>query len=284
MARVLKFHVATLSLVALASAGVATCLSITLSASVSAGRSQKPPAPQPDADVIALVDRVLATSQHPGLKWGAIPDAVVNLKPLYEAEADRLMWFERNAPVPGVERALLAVAAAGDYGLDAGDYDVPFLTERWAAVKAGTATGPELAHFDLALSVAAARMIRAVHVGRVDPATMDWGYNVHEKKIDVTAVAREVRQGKGLGATLDALEPSVSHYARAKKTLAAYKALEKAGEPELVPELPRGRRRLNRARPGQGFRNSRRGCASSGIFRRARRLRARRIRSLSWPR
>jgi murein L,D-transpeptidase YcbB/YkuD len=195
-------------------------------------------------DVAATVDNVLSSADHPGLTWNTITDVVPALKPLYDAEPDRLLWFDGAKPERNIDAALTAVAAAGDYGLDPGDYDVPFLTERWAAVKAGTATGPELAHFDLALSIAAARMIRAVHVGRVDPATMDWGYNVHEKKIDVTAVAREVRQGKGLGAALDALEPPVSHYVRAKKTLAAYKALEKAGEPEQVPELPKGQTKL----------------------------------------
>jgi len=195
-------------------------------------------------DVAATVDNVLSSADHPGLTWNTITDVVPALKPLYDGEPDRLLWFDGAKPERNIDAALTAVAAAGAYGLDPGDYDVPFLTERWAAVKAGTATGPELAHFDLALSIAAARMIRAVHVGRVDPATMDWGYNVHEKKIDVTAVAREVRQGKGLGAALDALEPPVSHYVRAKKTLAAYKALEKAGEPEQVPELPKGQTKL----------------------------------------
>ncbi len=198
----------------------------------------------------STVDNVLSSADHPGLTWNSITDVVPALKPLYDAEPDHLLWFDGAKPERNIDAALTAVAAAGDYGLDPGDYDVPFLTERWAAVKAGTATGPELAHFDLALSVAAARMIRAVHVGRVDPATMDWGYNVHEKKIDVTAVAREVRQGKGLGATLDALEPPVSHYVRAKKTLAAYKALEKAGEPELVPELPKGQTKIE---PGKAW-------------------------------
>ena len=201
-------------------------------------------------DVAPTVNNVLSTADHPGLTWNSITDVVPALKPLYDAEPDHLLWFDGLKPERNIDGALTAVAAAGDYGLDPGDYDVPFLTERWAAVKAGTATGPELAHFDLALSVAAARMIKAVYVGRIDPATMDWGYNVHEKKIDVTAVAREVRQGKGLGATLDALEPPVSHYTRAKKTLAAYKALEKAGEPELVPELSKGQTKVE---PGKAW-------------------------------
>ena len=221
---------------------------------VAAAAAVPPPAQQTAAvalnDVVSTINNVLSSADHPGLTWNSITDVVPALKPLYDAEPDHLLWFDGAKPERNIDAALTAVAAAGDYGLDPGDYDVPFLTERWAAVKAGTATGPELAHFDLALSVAAARMIRAVHVGRVDPATMDWGYNVHEKKIDVTAVAREVRQGKGLGATLDALEPPVSHYVRAKKTLAAYKALEKAGEPELVPELSKGQTKIE---PGKAW-------------------------------
>ena len=60
-------------------------------------------------------------------------------------------------------------------------------------------------------------MIRAVHVGRVDPATMHWGYDVarEEDRRDGRGCAR-CAQGKGLGAALDALEPPVSHYARAQ--------------------------------------------------------------------
>ena len=37
---------------------------------------------------------------------------------------------------------------------------------------------------------------------------------------------------------------------RAKKTLAAYKALAKAGEPELVPELPKGQTKVE---PGKAW-------------------------------
>ena len=151
-----------------------------------------------DPDVVAVVERVFSSSEHPGLKWSAIPDAVSILKPLYDAEGDRLMWFERNAPVPGVERALAAIGAAGDHGLDPADYDAASLAEQWTSIKGGSASAPERALFDLGMSVATARLIRSVHMGRVDPRTMQWGYTVVPKKIDVTAVVREVREGKGL--------------------------------------------------------------------------------------
>ena len=199
---------------------------------------------QGQPDIVALVDRTLASAEHPGLTWSAIPDAVPVLEPFYAAEADRLLWFERDDAVPGVERALVAIGAAGDHGLNPADYDATTLGEQWTAIKAGAASPPERALFDLGLSVAAVRLIRAVHIGRVDPRTMRWGYDVAPKKIDVSSVVKEVREGNGLGATLDALQPPFAHYDRARKTLAVYKARARAGEPATVPALPKGQTKV----------------------------------------
>jgi murein L,D-transpeptidase YcbB/YkuD len=196
------------------------------------------------SEVAATVNRVLTSAEHPSLTWGSIPDITGVLKPLYDNEADKLLWFDGAAPLASLQPALAAIAAAGERGLDPADYDTKFLSERWAAIKGGTATAPERAHFDLAVSVAAARMIKAVYLGRVDPATMQWGYNISAKPLDVAAQLREARQGKGLGAVLDALEPPVSHYGRAKRLLATYRAAARAGEPPVVPELPKGQTKV----------------------------------------
>ena len=231
--------------------------------------------PVAENDIAPTVERVLTSADHPGLKWNDISDVAAVLKPLYASEPDALAWFDATAPLPIVDATLAAIAAAGEYGLDPADYDTTFLEERWADVKAKTATGPERAHFDLAISVAAARMLRAVHVGRVDPATMNWGYDVTEKKIDVSAALRDARQGKGLRATLDALEPPVSHYRRARKTLPRTGCWRAPASPRPSPICPRVRRRSSRGNRGPACRNWRRDCALSAIYRRiaGRRLR-----------
>ena len=128
---------------------------------------------------------VLGSAEHPALRWSAISDVAASLKPLYEAESDRLLWFAGPTPAPALASTLATIAAAGDYGLDPADYDAAFLADRWTAVKAGELSGPERAHFDLGVSVAIARMLKAVHLGRVDPATMHWGYEVASKDLDV---------------------------------------------------------------------------------------------------
>src|SRR5688572_25615595 len=57
-----------------------------------------PVASTADPEVGATIDQVLATALHPSLTWGAIPDVVPALKPHYEAEADRLLWFDGDRP------------------------------------------------------------------------------------------------------------------------------------------------------------------------------------------
>ena len=109
------------------------------------------------------------------------------------------------------------LVAAGDHGLDPSDYDAASLTEQWQQLRTGGGAPPDRALFDMALAVGAARMLRAVHLGRVDPATMLWGYHIERKKVDPAGLLREVREGKGLAALLDDLQPDVSHYARARR-------------------------------------------------------------------
>ena len=152
-----------------------------------------------DAESAAAVEKVLTSAEHPALRWSAIADVAATLKPLYEAEPDRLLWFAGPAPAQGLKATLATIALAGDYGLDATDYDAALLAERWAALEAGKASGPERAHFDLAVSVAVARMMKAVRVGRVDPATMHWGYEVTSKEVDVTGPIRDVRERPHIG-------------------------------------------------------------------------------------
>jgi murein L,D-transpeptidase YcbB/YkuD len=214
--------------------------------------TQPAPVPALDPAVDATIASVLASAQHPGLTSTAIPDVVEDLKPLYAAEADRLLWFDGAVPVPAIERTLTALAAAADHGLDPADYDAANLAEQWRALEGESASAPDRALFDVGLSVAAARLLRAVHNGRVDPATLHWGYQIERKVVDPSGLLKDVREGKGLAAALDALQPPFAHYARARRTLAAYRALAEAGEPEAVPDLPKGQTKVEQGRPWAG--------------------------------
>ena len=205
-----------------------------------------------DAEGAATVDQVLATATHPGLTWGSIPDVAPVLKTLYDAEADRLLWFDGGRPLARLEPALATFAAAADHGLNPADYDAATLGEQWRTLKSGGGSGPDLALFDLAVSIGAARMAKAVHVGRVDPATMLWGYDIAAKPLDVAAWLREARTGRGLADELEALQPPFPHYRRARRMAAIYRDLAKGGEPPLVPALARTVRKVEPGMPWEG--------------------------------
>ena len=131
---------------------------------------------QPDAEVVAAVDQALAAGQLDGVKWANLRDVVADLRTVYGEQDDRLVWFDGTKPESKLEPALAAIAGAGIYGLDPADYDASLLADKWSAIQSGSASGRDRAAFDLTVSLAAARMIRAVHAGRVDPATMQWNY------------------------------------------------------------------------------------------------------------
>jgi L,D-transpeptidase YcbB len=210
------------------------------------------PAPRPglNPDVAATIDHALSSSEHPGLRWGKIADVTSALKPLYATDPDGLFWFDGTAPVSSLGATLAALAAADDHGLDPADYDSALFKEQWASLEAGTMSAADRALFDLGVSTAVARILKAVHVGRVDPATMYWGYDVSTKRVDLASLLPATRDGQGLAATLDAISPAVKHYARARRTLAVYKARALAGEPDLIPDL---RGEQSKVEPGQSW-------------------------------
>jgi L,D-transpeptidase YcbB len=202
----------------------------------------------PDPDVTATVDTVIASAHHPEMRWPDIRDVAPTMKALYEAEPDRLFWFDGETPDPALAGVVKALALADEHGLDRADYDADRLQARWKST--GT-TPAQRALFDLALTANVSRLLSAVHVGRVDPATLSWGYDIEPKRLDRAAALVELRQLGDLGHALALREPPFSHYARAKRVLARYESL--GHEPPSVPALPAGKKKLEPGQPWDGL-------------------------------
>ena len=207
---------------------------------------------QPDAEIVAAVYQALAAGQLEGVKWGNLRDVVADLKTVYAEQDDRLVWFDGTKPESELEPALAAIAGAGTYGLDPADYDASLLAEKWPVIQSGSASARDRAAFDLTVSLAAARMIRAVHAGRVDPATMQWNYAAAAKTTDIAGALRKASKDDDLAEVLDSLEPTFNHYQRAKQKLAVYRATAQKGEPAAVPELAKGQTKIAPGKPWAG--------------------------------
>lgn len=197
-----------------------------------------------DADTAATLVHVLDGGQHPSLQWSDIRDVVPSLRVLYANEADGLFWFEGGQPVPTLAGAVEALAQSGERGLDPDDYDADRLAAAFKSV--ATASAPEHALFDLAVSADLLRLLAAVRHGRVDPRTLSFDYDIAPRRLDAVAALREARDGRGVSATLDALEPPFQHYARGKAALELYRRLAAQGDAALVPTLPKGKTKVER--------------------------------------
>jgi murein L,D-transpeptidase YcbB/YkuD len=164
-----------------------------------------------------------------------------------------LFWFAGGEPYPGLAGVVKGLALADEQGLSRADYDADRLQERWTAMRSGAGVAPaQRALFDLALTVCASRLLSAVRVGRVDPATLNWGYEMAPKRLDRVEALRRLRLDGDLLHALRTEEPPFAHYARAKRSLARYRAAADRGEPAPVPGLPAGRRKVEPGQPWPG--------------------------------
>ncbi len=221
---------------------------------VAASASPTPPAFSgiADPDVAATLSTVLGSAHHPEMKWPDIPDVAATLKELYAAEADGLFWFEGHTPHRNLAAIVKGLALAREHGLPPEDYDAERLAERFKVLRSGAEVpAAQRALFDLALTACASRLVSAVHVGRVDPAVLSWGYEIARKRLDLAAALRELRESGDLEHALAVREPPFTHYARARRVLARYQAAA-AREPPPVPPLPAGRKKVEVGQPWEG--------------------------------
>jgi len=129
------------------------------------------------------------------------------------------------------------LSLAAEHGLDLADYDASALAKRWATLRTGGGTPAQGALFDLGLTTSLARLVAAVHLGRVDPTTLLRDYAAARRPFDPAPVLRELRAGEDLGHALAVLEPPYAHYSRARRTLANLRTSLASGEPPRVPEI-----------------------------------------------
>jgi murein L,D-transpeptidase YcbB/YkuD len=201
--------------------------------------------------VAAIVDSVIGTAHHPELRWPDVADVVPTLRELYAGEADGLFWFSWTAPDPSLPAVVRGLALADEQGLGRANFDADRLARQWVEVSAG-ATPSQRALFDVAITVNVTRLLAAVKRGRVDPATLHWGYDLSLRRLDGARVLREVRMVGDLAHVIPGLEPPFPHFARARQILARYRAAAAAGEPPAVPEFPKGQKKVEPGKPWPG--------------------------------
>lgn len=190
------------------------------------------------AAVRRAVSGVLQLSVHPDMRWSRLTDVRHTLRALYgtadatsDATAPRLFWVADARDASGAVRhdvtpqgrALLAVLLdAGSYGLSPRAFDAA----RLAAMTASLADPARRGAFDMALSANAARFVRTIREGHIEPSTMHPGLAIKRHRLTPTELAEAVRAlaaTTDMPATIAEHEPPFVHYAATKRALMAWR-------------------------------------------------------------
>ncbi|MEJ2504144.1 MAG: L,D-transpeptidase family protein, partial [Gemmatimonadota bacterium] len=94
----------------------------------------------------------------------------------------------------------------------------------------------ERALFDAALTVAMLRHLSDLHIGRVNPATLHFGYEIEPKKLDLAAVLVDAVGGNRIRETVARVEPTLAQYEGLKAALATYRNLAVDLDPRTLPD------------------------------------------------
>ncbi len=193
------------------------------------------PARADDAeDIAAALRTTVDAAQLDGLRWPRFPDYQYILRGLYEPREYAPLWLDDARPSAQARDAIAVLGEADAKGLDARDYDVALLDQQAQQLAASRDDSPEaLARFDVALSVAVLRQISDLHIGKVNPKNLDFGYNIDPKKYDLAVLVADAVRDERIRDVVQQAEPDFTQNLLLKAHLAEY--LRLARDASIVP-------------------------------------------------
>jgi L,D-transpeptidase YcbB len=199
-----------------------------------AARASAAVAPQAPDEMGTLI----AMGKLPGLSWPNFSDVQLDVGKFYASGGNTLAWIQDGQPTAQAQAMIQLFKQASLKGLNPGDYDASRWDGRLAAL---ASSGPHSAdtdpvHFDLALTVCAARYLMALHIGRVSPQHFKFSFAAGPTQYDLAEFLRSrVIQAPKVGAAAASLEPRYDGYGRAENALAAYLKLADQGDGAPLP-------------------------------------------------
>jgi L,D-transpeptidase YcbB len=177
---------------------------------------------------------IIDSGRHEDLRWPDFSDYRVHLDNFYRPSGYKLAWVRDRQPTTQALELIKIFQDADKEGLRAEDYDAPRWADRLASLKGPDQDGDE-ARFDAALTICMMRYVSDLHIGRINPQSLGFEFNVSNKKLYLPDFVRErLVNGSDLRSELIAIEPPFKEYQRLRSTLQHYMELEKSNDGEKV--------------------------------------------------
>jgi len=190
------------------------------------------PAPDP------TLRQAVADARLADLRWPDFSDYRGHVTKFYEQSSYAFAWTHDGRPTAQARAIISVLQGADAKGLGAEDYDASRWPGRLQHLDAGHAPPPDLARFDLALTVSVMRYISDLHIGKLNPKLFHFGFDIEEKKYDLPDLLRNrLVNAPDAGAVLAQVEPPFPAYRRTQKALQDYMVLAKQDDGEKLPAI-----------------------------------------------
>jgi len=187
--------------------------------------------------VAVELERLVADSRHPDLRWGDFRDVQQDLTALYQARAWEPIWLSDSGPTAPARALVRVLTEAANRGLDPADYAAAWLETQGGALPAGDSQ--LRARLELGLSIAAARFATALRRGRVSPEAVHATYRLPADSFDVATTVFALSGSTSPNDLLQRLEPPFVHYWLLMAALVRYRALARDSALVVLPAMPR---------------------------------------------
>ncbi len=184
----------------------------------------------------ATIERIVDEANHPYLHWPSFPYYQDELESFYGPIDYGLAWFRDGRLTSPARDVIGALMAAGERGLDPEDYDAVRLDSLAAALASNPDPTPDLqALIDVAITVGFFRHISDLHIGRVNPANLNMGFNIEPKKYDLPALVRVAVSESRIDGLIDEVQPEFLQYELLEQALRRYRRLAEDSSLQPVP-------------------------------------------------
>jgi len=190
--------------------------------------------PQGEATLLAVIE----AGNLPDLRRPNFFGYRTCVKNFYESVGRTLVWTKGTQTTNQALALIDLLQNADKKGLNPEDYDGPRWAERVGLLRQPNLQDSErvLLRFDLMLTVSAVRYASDLHIGRVNPHQVHFGFAIEHKKTDLAEfLRRNVVGAVDVKTAFAELEPPFPVYRRAEKALQTYQRLAREDDAELLP-------------------------------------------------
>ncbi len=184
--------------------------------------------------------QLLRSGRHPYLRQGNLSAELEVLQQVYQRRNGALQWFIGSSASNAALQLLQQLRDAASHGLQADHYDGNTLTYRLTnlADLSSEQQAAERVQIDVGLSVAALRLMRDLHFGRVEPRKLGFDLRVtRSKELDEVALLQTLSTAADVGAVVASVEPQFVHYQLLKAALTRYRQLAVDAELTTLPTI-----------------------------------------------